>query len=390
MEWRYRDTVLVSCMLAFFVTYFARLAISPIVPLITADFDISNARIGFALSGMWLAYGAAQFPSGVLADRFGEKPVILLAVGGTALMSLLIAFAPVFPLFVIAAVLLGTVAGLHYSVATTLLSRTYDDVGRAVGLHSVGGPLAGLFAPIAAAWVGFRYGWRPAIALAVAVGIPVFALFAWRVRSTAPRRPDQAMRTRFEIRPLVRFLFRPSIAFTLGVAMLGTYVAQGLLTFLPTFLIEYRAYSPTLAGVAFSAFFVVRGAAQVVLGDVSDRVGRDVAIAGSMFAGAIGLVLFVAGPDWIALTAAVLLAGVGSSFFSAIDPRFLDQLSDAERGAGFGLVRTVYTVIGSAGSFGVGVVADVFGWGVSIAVLAALFLVTFCALAANLAFDLGY
>jgi len=69
----------------------------------------------------------------------------------------------------------------------------------------------------------------------------------------------------------------------------------------------------------------------------------------------------------------VLLAGSGASFFSAIDPRFMDALSDAERGAGFGLIRTVYTVIGSAGSVGVGLAADLFGWGVSFAILAVLF-----------------
>jgi len=117
-------------MLAFLVTYFARLAISPVVPLIVDDFTVSNTAIGVALSGMWLAYGAAQFPSGVLADRYGgERRVILVAVGGTTAMSVVLALAPVFPAFVLAAVCLGLVAGLHYAVATTLLSRTFDDIG---------------------------------------------------------------------------------------------------------------------------------------------------------------------------------------------------------------------------------------------------------------------
>ncbi len=153
MRWQYRTTVLGLCLLAFFVTYFARMAISPIVPFIVADFAVSNTAIGVALTGMWLAYGLSQFPSGVLSDRYGEKPVILVAVGGTVIASVLLAFSPVFAAFVVFAVLLGSVAGLHYAVATTLLSRTYDELGRAVGIHSIGGPLAGLVAPVAAAWV---------------------------------------------------------------------------------------------------------------------------------------------------------------------------------------------------------------------------------------------
>jgi len=390
MSWQYRHTVLSLCMLAFLVTYFARLAISPVVPLIVDDFAVSNTAIGVALSGMWLAYGAAQFPSGVLADRYGERLVILVAVGGTAAMSVVLGLAPVFPAFVLAAVLLGLVAGLHYAVATTLLSRTFDDIGTAFGLHSVGGPLAGLVAPVAAAGVGFRYGWRPAVALAAVVGAPVFLLFAWRVRPTEPRRPDQPMRERFALAPLVELLSRPSVLLPLFVAMVGTYVVQGVMSFLPTFLVEFRGYSPSVAAGVFSAFFVVRAVAQVGLGRLSDRAGRDVAIGGAMLMGALGTASFVFGPGALGVGVAVLLAGSGASFFSAIDPRFMDALSDAERGAGFGLVRTVYTVIGSAGSVGVGLAADLFGWGVSFAVLAVLFGVTFAVLAANWALGTGY
>ena len=377
-------------MLAFFVTYFARVAISPVVPFVIDDFGVSNTAVGLALSGMWFAYGVAQFPSGILADRFGERPVILVAVVGTIATSLLLAVAPAFPAFVVAAVLLGLVAGLHYAVATTLLSRTFDDLGTAVGLHSLGGPLAGLTAPVAAAWVGVRYGWRPGVALAAAVGVPVLVAFAWRVRPTPPRRPDQSMRARLRIGPLVALLSRPSVLLPLAVAMLGTYVAQGIISFLPTFLVEFRARSPAFAGAVFSAFFVVRAGAQVGIGRLSDRVGRDTAIGGAMLAGGFGAAGFVWLPGTLGLGVAVVFAGFGSSFFSAIDPRFMDAMSEAERGAGFGLVRTAYTVVGSAGSVGVGLAADLFGWGVSFGVVAALFGVAFAVLAGNRLVGPGY
>ncbi|WP_149783173.1 MFS transporter [Halorubrum aquaticum] len=390
MNWRYRHTVLTLCMLAFFVTYFARLAISPVVPFITADFAVSNTAVGVALSGMWLAYGISQFPSGILADRYGERRVILVAVGGTTTASLLLAFAPVFPAFVLIAFLLGLVAGLHYAVATTLLSRTFDDLGTAVGLHSIGGPLAGLVAPVAAAWVGVRYGWRPGVALAALVGVPIFVLFAWRIRPTEPRRPEQPMRDRLRLGPLVELLSRPSVLLPLAIATIGTYVAQGVISFLPTFLVDFRGYSPSFAGGVFSAFFVVRAGAQVVIGRVSDRAGRDGAIGAAMLSGALGAAGFVALPGYAGLAVAVLLAGFGSSFFSAIDPRFMDAMNEAERGAGFGLVRTVYTVIGSAGSVGVGLTADLFGWAVSFGVLAGLFAVAFLVIAGNAALGTGY
>ena len=377
-------------MLAFFVTYFARMAISPVVPLIVEDFQVSNTAIGVALSGMWLAYGVSQFPSGILADRFGERPIILIAVGGTTVASVLLAFAPAYPAFVIVAVLLGLVAGLHYAVATTLLSRTFDDLGTAVGLHSVGGPLAGLTAPAAAAWVGVTYGWRPAVATSALVGVPIFLLFVWRVRPTPPRRPDQPMRDRLALAPLLELLSRPEILLPLFVATVGTYVVQGLMSFLPTFLAEFHGLSTAMAGIVFSAFFVMRAVAQVVIGRVSDGLGRDAAIGAAMAAGAAGVAVLVLVPGWLGIVLGVLFGGFGSSFFSAIDPRFMDVLGDAERGAGFGLVRTVYTVVGATGSLGVGLAADLAGWGVSFAILAGLFAAAFLALAVNAALGTGY
>ncbi|MFA9516117.1 MFS transporter [Halopenitus sp. H-Gu1] len=390
MNWNYRHTVLTLCMLAFFVTYFARLAISPVVPLIVEDFSASNTAIGMALSGMWFAYGVSQFPSGILADRYGERSIILLAVGGTSVMSVLLAFAPGLVAFGLVAILLGLVAGLHYAVATTLLSRTFDDIGTAIGIHSAGGPLAGLTAPVAAAWIGTRYGWRPAIAVSAAVGVPIAVLFFWRVRPTDPRRPDQRMRERVRLEPLFELLSRPSIVFPLVLAMIGTYVVQGLLSFLPTFLVSVREYTTAAAGTVFSAFFLVRAGAQVTIGRLSDHIGRDVAIGLSMLAGGIGTLSFVLGPGVAGVVAGIVLAGFGSSFFSAIDPRFMDALGDSERGAGFGLVRTVYTVVGSAGSVGAGLVADTFGWDVSFLVLGGLFTLAFATIVANEVLGFGY
>lgn len=390
MNKQYRHIVLVLCLFAFFVTYFARLAISPVLPLITDYYNVSNAEIGFALTGMWLAYGVAQFPSGILADRYGEKSIILIAIGGTAVMSLLLAFSPSFIVFVFFAVLLGGVAGLHYVVATTLLTHTYDDIGTAIGFHSLGGPLAGLIAPFASAWVGIRFGWQPAVALSFVVGLPVFVLFMKSIHPTDPRRPNQRMRDRFKVRSLIQLLLQPTIAFPLIIAIAGSYIVQGLMTFLPAFLIYYHSYSPTKASLVFSAFFIVRAGGQILLGRASDQYGRDFSVACSLFAGGIGLALFITKSNFLIVSIAVILTGVGSGFFTALDPRFIDNISNKNRGAEFGLVRTVYTVIGAAGSVGVGLSVDLFGWKIAFAILSGMFFSSFILIIANKIFRFGY
>lgn len=390
MEWRYNETVLVSSTLAFFATMVARLVISPVVPAITREFGVSNAVIGLALTGLWMCYFAAQYPSGVLADRFGERRIILVAVGGTAVASLLVAVAPVFAVFAVATVLLGGVAGLHYSVAASLLTRTYDEVGFAIGFHNSGGPAAGLVAPVAAAWVGVTYGWRPAVALGAVVALPVLGLFAWRVRPTDPRRPDQPMRERFELGPVVELLTRPKIAFTVCLAVAGAFVWQATASFLPTFLVEFRGQTETTAGLVFSAYFVVQAVTQVGVGAASDRFGRDVSTAGCMLSAAAGYGLLLTTTGLLPLAVAVFLVGLGLGWGGALLPRFIDELGEAERGAGFGLVRTVYGVVGSLGSVVTGTLASAFGWPVAVAVLVALLALVVVALATNWALGLGY
>ncbi len=390
MKWRYRYTVLILCTLAFFVTYFARLAFSPVVPFITEDFEISNTVIGLVLSGMWIAYGLAQYPSGKLADRFGEKRIILISIGGTALLSFLAAISPVFVILFVAAVGIGGVAGLHYTVASTLLSRSYDDMGTAIGIHALGAPAAGLLAPVASAWIGVNFGWRPAIAAVGAFAVPTFVLFYCRVRPTVPRQPDGGNTPDETVNSFFSFLRKPTIAFSSIVAILAMFPINGLTSFLPTFLIDFHGYSPTLAGVVFAGFFVARGLIQVGVGRLSDRYARDTMVAVCLIVGVLGLLFFLAAPGVGVIGIAVVLFATGNSFFAALEPKIFDNLTEDERNAGFGVFRTVYVVVGSTGSVGVGALADIFGWAITFIVLASLFMLSFLFILGNRLFQLGY
>jgi len=78
------------------------------------------------------------------------------------------------------------------------------------------------------------------------------------------------------------------------------------------------------------------------------------------------------------------------SWGAPLQSRFMDLLSDAERGAGFGLVRTAYMVVGASGSVVVGAVSDVAGWTVAFGLLAGVMALGLVALLANRLLRLGY
>lgn len=361
-----------ACTLAFFATMAARLAISPVVPAIGEAFAVSNGAIGLALTGMWLAYAAAQFPSGLLADRYGERSIILIAVVGTAVTSGLLAVAPSYAVFFAGAVALGAVAGLHYSVATSLLTRIFTNTGAAIGIHSAGAPLAGLLIPLTAGTIGAWLGWRWAVALGAAVAFPTAVLFAVVVRPAAPARPNVPVFSRLRPGPIIELLARPPIALTAGLAVAGAFVWQATASFLPAFLIEYHDYAVPRAGALFSLYFVVQGLGQPALGTFSDRIGRYPAAALAVALGVIGYSGLVLGTGLWLLGAGIVCVGLAMSWGAALLPAFMDHLSAEERSAGFGLIRTAYMILGASGSAVTGVIADTLGWDAAFLCLAAL------------------
>jgi YNFM family putative membrane transporter len=390
VNWSYRNTVLVCSTLAFFATVTARLVISPVVPDIVEAFSVSNSAVGLALTGMWAAYALTQFPSGVLGDRFGERLVILVALGGTAVVSVLLALSPTFPVFSVLVLCLGVAAGLHYIVATSLLTRNFDRTGRAIGFHVTGAPLAGLLAPAVAAAVATRYGWRAAVLVGTLAAVPTFGVFLRAVRPEPPRFPDRRMRDRIEPGILRRLFRRGPIVYTTVLSVLGAFTWQATASFLPAFLEASHGLSRTTAGVLFSVYFFTHGALQPLMGSLSDRFSRDSIAALTMAVGVLGYGSLVVVDAFPLVVAATVLVGVAMTWGAPLQSRFLDALGADEKGAGFGLVRTTYMLVGALGSVVVGGAADLFGWTAAFGMLSGIMAAGLLAILANGLLNLGY
>lgn len=390
VEWRYANTVLVLCVVAYFAIRFAQLIISPIVPALIEDFGISRGGIGMALTGMWAVYAGSQLPSGIFADLYGERRVVVVALGLAGIAIMAASGAAVFPVFFVFVLVLGLGAGLYYNAATALLTRLHDEIGRAVGTHRIGSQVAGLTAPIvAAALVGM--GWRPPLVVGGVVPFVVLAGFLWLVRPTDPVNPDGRLRDSIAIETLWRQLRRPPIAFATAIAILGEFTLLATMSFLPTFLVQHHGFPISVAGVLFSAYFGVVALGQPASGWLSDRIGRDRVLGLVMLAGVVGYALLVVGVATLpVVVSGVVMVGIGMSWGSPLQSRVMDALAADDRGLGFGLVRTLYILVGAAGNTVVGVAADLWGWGVAFGVLAGLLAIAVGLLVVNRVLRLGW
>ena len=373
-----RRTVLALCVVAYFGVRFAEYVLTLVYPDVRAGVGVSDLTLGVGFTASTVTYALAQLPSGALGDRFGARRVVLAALLGTAVASLLLASASTGVVLVAAMALLGAVGGAYYSPATALLADRFDATGRAIGVHRLGAQVVGLTGPLVAL-LGVRYGWRAVLASGAVVAVPAFVGFALFVESGRRDRPVTAAASaastaslgeRLDLGTLRDLFSRRPIAVTTAVAALAQFADTAAFSYLPTVLRAYHGFSPPFAGTLFAGYFAVQTAIQVPSGWLSDRVGRDPVVVATLLSGVAGFCLLVVADRPVVVALGVALVGVGMGWSPPVQSRFFDHLDDEESGRGFGLVRTVYIGFAACCGLVVGGAVTVSGWGLALATLA--------------------
>jgi len=356
------STILVTVAGGNFVQLGSRFLIGAVVPLLLVHFETTRATIGLALTGMWAVYALTQFPSGMLADRYSERVVVLVALVATCCGVIFVALSPTIALFSIAALILGVGSGLFFAPAATLVTRLYAKRGQALSALTASGALAGLVFPAVGGVVGARNGWRIAVSLSAVATSVVIVATVLSVPSMTPTNSDRDLRSLLDFHRHWSFITRPDVAYSLALGSIGAFTFQGISSFFPTFLIEFRGLGTEFAGVAFGLMFGISAVAQPIAGRLSDRFTRNTAIGASMGLTLVGFLVLLVVSTPIGLAVGLGLLGIGISWPGPVQARFFDIMSQTERGYGYGLVRTVYMLIGATSSVIVGVLVDLRGW----------------------------
>jgi YNFM family putative membrane transporter len=387
-RWEYRHTVLALCVLAYFGIRFIEFALSLVFPDIQQALGTSVFAIGVAVTASTVTYAISQLPSGALGDRFGERAVIIAALGLTGLASLLFAAAPRGSFIVLGMSLIGLVSGAYYSPATALLTDLFEETGRAIGIHRVGAQAVGFTGPIVA-FVGASYGWRTVPLLSALVTIPILVGFGLFVRSRAPPQSETSLRERVHPSTLSTILARPKIAFSTAIAGFGQFADTATFSFLPYILREYQGLSLQLAGVLFTLYFVALTVAQPASGWLSDRLGHDSVAIITLLIGVTGYIVLLSRITFTLIVVAVVFLGLGMGWGPPVQSRIVDELPETERGVGFGLVRTVYIAFAGLCGVIIGGTVTISGWGGAIAILAIIMAIPAVALGVNTIFRVG-
>jgi DHA1 family bicyclomycin/chloramphenicol resistance-like MFS transporter len=188
-----RDTLMLTALLGL-LTAFGPMATDiyvPSMPTIGRLFDVGTAQVQLTLSSYLFGYALGQVVYGPVADRFGRKPALLLALALFCAASFACAVAPGIETLIVArglqalgaagVVLLprAIVRDLHAGAAA---GRELSRVGAVMSVVPVVAPLVG-------GAVQTAFGWRATFVVVVAVGILAVAV-VWRSLPETLRQRD--------------------------------------------------------------------------------------------------------------------------------------------------------------------------------------------------------
>ena len=116
-----RNSLLLLIFLIFFVISLMSNILGPIIPDIINSFSLSLSLAGFLPFCFFVAYGVMSLPSGLLVERYREKPVLLIAFALASLGALVFAFNPQFSFALISLFIIGLGMAMLQVVINPLL-----------------------------------------------------------------------------------------------------------------------------------------------------------------------------------------------------------------------------------------------------------------------------
>jgi MFS family permease len=231
----------------------------PLLPMIRSDFGLDYTRSGLVISAFILSYGIGQLPAGVLADRVGPRILITAGIVGVALAGLFVGLSHTYLTMIVLLVVMGLLGGGYHPAAPPLIFAAVkpENLGRALGLHMVGGSASFFLAPLLAAGIGATYGWRgPFIALAVPAGVVGIALYViLGQRGPAAKSKPKATVSQQEKTPGQARL--RGLAYFIFLTTFTHAVLFSTMSFIPLFLVDHflvpEATAAGLIAVIYSA-----------------------------------------------------------------------------------------------------------------------------------------
>lgn len=264
---------------------------------ITGDLSLDASSTGIILSAFYLGYAIMQIPGGWLADKFGAKRVLLMAVIMWSIFTGLTAVAWSLTAMIVIRFLFGIGEGGFQPASSKIIATIFpkEERGRAMSIMLTSGGIVSLIVPLLAAYLLGTIGWRMMFIIIGAIGA-IIALLYWKYIKLPQEQAVQVERDE-NVSPKVNLkeLFKTPLMWNLIIAYFCIYAVNwGLVSWIPTYLQKNRGLDLMSIGWAQTIPAITTIIGVYGSGFIIDKLPRGMdKVLGSISCAVIGILLYL-------------------------------------------------------------------------------------------------
>lgn len=351
-----------------------------LLPVWAAEFRLSLWQVGFIRTAYTGGMAAFQIPAGLLAERVGERRLLMLGTLVTACAFVVVAsvaasFVPLLLLLTLA----GVGSGVQHPLSSSVVAKAYEDGPRraALGTYNFAGDIGKVSSAALIGLVAAFAGWRIAAtgygAVGIAAAVVLVVVLASLDAGSAPERAhvaaSDALPAGWGIRDARGFQALSAIG------MIDNSTRSGLLTFLP-FVLVAKGLSVAGVGGALALVFAGGAMGKFVCGVVAERVGIIRTVVLTEAATSVAIIAILAAPLPVAMLLLVPLGVALNGTSSVLYATVADLVTAERRSRAYGLYYTLTIAASAVGPTVYGVVGDAVGAAATLSLIAVVVLTT--------------
>jgi MFS family permease len=306
MPWRPHHTVWALLVFGWIGNYVVRMAFSPLLEPVMAEFALSHAQGGFLFSVFFYGYVAMQIPAGLLGDRFGRRRILVLGILLVAAATLLTGLTRTLVVLALARFLTGLAQGLYLANDRPIIAAATPPeqlaVGQGVSFSGLG--LGTALGVLLGGALGELMPWRHVFLVLAALPLASALLIGRSVPDLAGGRSAAGGGA------AIRAVFGSRDLWLLGIAGNAPIWTQWLLgTWGPALFAEVGVRELGRSALYASLLGLAAPPGLLAMGALSDRLRRRGVSRRAVFAGAllcmavlvalVGLAVGARGPAWL-------------------------------------------------------------------------------------------
>ena len=211
-----------------FITILTEAMPAGLLPQIGAGLGVSQALVGQLVTLYALGSLLAAIPLTLLTQGWRRRPLLLIAIGGFALVNSVPAFSSHYGLTLAARFFAGVFAGLLWALLAGYASRMVAPhlQGRAIAVAMLGAPLALSLGVPAGTLLGTLVGWRASFAIMTGLTLLLLIWARWQLPDFAGEPPSKRLSLRQVLAlPGIRPVLWVTFTYVLAHNILYTYIA---------------------------------------------------------------------------------------------------------------------------------------------------------------------